>query len=36
MVQFVQTILKNAVLGVAKELHGYEKGQIQVTFTDIN
>ena len=34
MVPFVQTILKNAVLGVAKELRGYEKGQIQVMFTD--
>ena len=34
MVSFVQTILKNAVLGVAKELRGYEKGKIQVTFYD--
>ena len=34
MVPFVQAILKNAVLGVAKELRGYEKGQIQVSFTD--
>ena len=34
MVSFVQTILKNTVLGVAKELRGYEKGQIQVTFYD--
>ena len=34
IVSFVQTILKNAVLGVAKELRGYEKGQIQVTFYD--
>jgi len=34
MVSFVQTILKNAVLAVAKELRGYEKGQIQVTFYD--
>jgi molybdopterin-guanine dinucleotide biosynthesis protein B len=34
MVPFVQAILKNAVLGVAKELRGYEKGQIQVNFAD--
>ena len=34
MVSFVQAILKNAVLGVAKELRGYEKGQVQVTFYD--
>jgi len=34
MVGFVQKLLKNAVLGVAKELRGYEKGQIRVTFTD--
>ena len=35
MVGFVQAILKNAVLGVAKELRGYEKGRVEVTFDDI-
>ena len=32
---FVQAILKNAVLGVAKELRGYEKGRVEVAFDDI-
>lgn len=34
MVPFVQQLLKNAVLGVARELNGYQKGQIRVTFYD--
>jgi molybdopterin-guanine dinucleotide biosynthesis protein B len=34
MVPFVQAVLKNAVLGVAKELRGYEKGRIQMEFID--
>jgi len=34
MVPFVQAILKNAVLGVAKELRGYEKGRVEVIFSD--
>jgi len=34
MVPFVQALLKNAVLGVAKELRGYEKGRVEVSFTE--
>ena len=34
MAPFVQAVLKNAVLGVARELRGYETGRVQVKFYD--